>query len=170
MSSLEERLEGQGARPWIPDPAKAAEYNGDSVQINPLIGVFVDHSTRANFKGDGVYDVVTLLVEGVGEVAVHCQATVLASQMHQARPVFGETVGVKWLGTVQRHGQADYTNYVVRVDRAQKGGAVQWADGGSVPAAPPAPPEQPIETFQQTQSPVGTTTSPPQPTDDDIPF
>jgi hypothetical protein len=141
MSTLEERLAGGARKPWIPNPDRAAKYDGDSVQNNPLIGIFVDHETRTNFNQDGEYDVVVLEVEGVGEVAVHCQSTVLANQMHRARPVFGERVGVQYLGEVERQGAPNYSNYVVRVDRAMNGGAVRWADSPSdpdpVPAAPP---------------------------------
>jgi len=136
---LEDRLEGAGAVPWIPDPAKAEKYGKEFNGTNPLIGVFVDHYRRENFRQDGFYDVVVLMVEGVGEVAVHCQATVLANQMHEARPVFGERVGVKYLGERVSAGGTAYSDYKVKVDR-QRGGQVQWADAPEPPPAPVADP------------------------------
>lgn len=166
MSTLEERLAGGARKPWIPNPERAAKYDGDSVQNNPLIGVFVDHETRTNFNQDGEYDVVVLEVDGVGEVAVHCQSTVLANQMHRARPVFGERVGVQYLGEVERQGAPNYSNYVVRVDRAMNGGAVRWADSGydTEPAAPPPPPAAVASPVSNQFIPQASAS------DDDIPF
>lgn len=142
-TTLEDRLKGT-AMPWIPDPEKAKKFDRDSCQLNPLIGVAVDHFRRLNFRGDGEYDCIVLNVEGVGDVAVHCQATVLASQMHAARPKPGEKVGVIWNGEKTGSSGTSYTDYRVVVER-EPSGDFNWADGGShgeFHTQPPEPEEQ----------------------------
>lgn len=132
MSTLEERLQGGSSQPWIADAAKAAKWRSegrDCYSEQVVVGKAIDHFTRTNFNGDGVYDVVVLEVEGVGEVAIHCGPTVLANQMTAARPKPGERVGVAYKGLVQRAGQPDYHAYVVKVER-ELGGDFAWADGG----------------------------------------
>lgn len=160
-SSLEDRLNSDTvAIPWIPDPEKAAKYDKESCALNPLIGTAVDHFRRTNFRGDGEYDVVVLNVEGVGDVAVHCQATVLSNEMRDARPRPGEKVGVRWLGMVQGTNQ-EYAAYKVIVERDSAGG-FNWgvsSDGGLD--------DQP-EAQREQRAPLAD--GPPPPTDDDIPF
>ena len=140
MSTLEERLQGGSSMPWIPDPAKAAKYENPSYNEQVVIGIAVDHFTRENFNQDGEYDVLILNVEGVGDVAIHCQSTVLANQMHAARPVPGERVGVAYKGERTGSRGIAYHDYVVKVDR-ESGGSFAWADGRSeqvpVPEAEP---------------------------------
>jgi hypothetical protein len=92
-----------------------------------VLGVAVDHYRRENFMGDGYYDVVVLNVDGVGDVAVHCQPTVLSNEMRQARPKPGEKVGVKWLGEKQG-AKNTYAAYKVVVER-NAGGTFDWGDG-----------------------------------------
>lgn len=166
MSTIEERLAGNSSSiPWIPDPAKAQKYREGGKDCNSdlmLIGVVVDHFTRDNFQGDGLIDVVVLAVDGGGEVAVHCGPTVLANQMRSAAPGYGEKIGVKYNGIVQRPGKADYHDYRVVTDR-RSGGQIAWAgDGGDVESY--VAPEQPAEVRHEAASAGG---SPP---DDDIPF
>jgi len=152
-TTLEDRLNGASAMPWIPDPAKAEKYERESCQLNPLIGVAVDHFRRTNFMEDGEYDVIVLNVEGVGDVAVHCQPTVLANEMHQSKPRPGEKVGVKWLG--ERVGaRQTYQAYKVVVERAA-GGSFNWTDSGEPEPVVRSEPEAEFVT------PKG---------DDDIPF
>jgi len=126
VSTLEDRLNGSGGVPWIPDPSKAEKYDKDSCGLNPLIGTAVDHYRRQNFMGDGEYDVLVLSVADVGDVAVHCQPTVLANEMRSARPRPGEKVGVKWLGERQGANRS-YAAYKVVVERAA-GGDFNWGD------------------------------------------
>ncbi len=168
MSTLEERLQGGSSMPWIPDPAKAAKYENPSYNEQVVIGIAVDHFTRENYMGDGFYDVVVINVEGVGDVAIHCQATVLASQMHAARPKPGERVGVAYKG--ERAGgkgpSGTYSDYTVKVER-ELGGDFAWADGGvdesyQEPQPEPTPPEPTFPSQQET--------APAAPVLDDIPF
>jgi hypothetical protein len=128
MTTIEERLAGGASLPWIPDPDRAAKYERDSCSLNPLVGVAVDHFRRENYRQDGEIDVVVLNVDGVGDVAVHCQATVLASQMHAARPKPGERVGVQWFGEKVGASGVSYTDYRVVVDR-ERGSDFSWSDG-----------------------------------------
>ena len=169
-----ERLQGGGEIPWIPDPANAEKYGKPCCQINPLIGVAVGHSRRTNFRQDGEYDVVILNVKGVGDVAVHCQATVLGNQMREARPKGGEEVGVQYLGLVKSASGTEYQNYKVVVDR-EVGGEFAWADEEERPTSHHVQAHTPIATT--TGSPVTvqyTTTVPPAApvadTYDDVPF
>ena len=67
MTTLEERLEGPGAQPWIPDPANAKKWKdgGDErtcCELNPIFGIAVDHYTRETDYG--TYDVLVLNVPG----------------------------------------------------------------------------------------------------------
>jgi hypothetical protein len=151
-----ERLQGGGEIPWIPDPAKAEQYGKPSCQLNPLIGNAVNHYRRDNFRQDGQYDVIVLLVENVGEVAVHCQPIVLANQMRAAKPKPGEEVGCQFIGMQKSASGTEYANYKVVVDRAVEGD-FDWADQGEptsyeivthTPAAPTT------VTVQPTQAPV----------------
>jgi hypothetical protein len=169
MSTLEDRLAGNSnSVPWIPDAAKAQKYRADGKDCNSdqtLIGTVVDHFTRDNFQGDGLIDVVVLALDGAGEVAIHCGPTVLANQMRSAAPAYGEKIGVKYLGLIQRPGKADYIDYKVVTDRIP-GGQIRWAgDGGDVesyvaPQAPPAAAE-----VRHESAPAGYEHS-----DDDVPF
>lgn len=146
MSTLEERLQGGSSVPWIADAAKAAKWRSegrDCYSEPVVVGIAIDHFTRTNFNGDGVYDVVVLEVEGVGEVAIHCGPTVLANQMSAARPKPGEKVGVAYKGLVQRAGQPDYHAYVVKVER-ELGGDFAWADGGEEQSFQPEPKPEPV--------------------------
>jgi hypothetical protein len=164
--TLLDRLQGGDAIPWIPDPAKAAKYEKDSCQLNPLIGIAVNHTRRTNFRGDGEYDVVTLLVEGVGEVAVHCQPTVLANQMREARPKQGEQVGCLWSGEKVGASGTSYAGYKVVVERVAEG-SFDWADAEEpnrvVYDTPKAPDPQP-------QSPPKDPAWPNATSEDEIPF
>jgi len=130
MSTLEDRLQGSSSIPWIPQIDKATKFRNDGKDCNSdetLIGVVVDHFTRDNFNGDGKIDVIVLSLDGGGEVAVHCGPTVLANQMRSAAPVFGEKIGVKYLGVRAGNGGGkDYHDYRVVTDRS-KGGAIHWA-------------------------------------------
>jgi hypothetical protein len=162
-TSLEDRLNGATAMPWIPDPAKAEKYEHDSCNLNPLIGIAVDHYRRPNFMGDAEYDVLVLNVEGVGDVAVHCQPTVLANEMHQSKPRPGERVGVKWLGE-KTGANRTYTAYKVVVERGP-GGTFSWTDSGEPePVAAKPEPESGFgrSTFVDPDAPVEAK--------DDIPF
>ena len=128
MSTLEDRLQGSSSIPWIPQIPKAESFRAGGKDCNSdevLIGTVVDHFTRDNFNGDGKIDVIVLSTDK-GEVAIHCSATVLANQMRSAAPVFGEKIGVKYLGVVSRTGQKDYHDFRVVTDRS-KGGAIRWA-------------------------------------------
>ena len=162
-----ERLQGGGEIPWIPDPAQAEKYAKPCCQLNPLIGIAVGHSRRTNFRQDGQYDVLLLNVQGVGDVAVHCQATVLGNQMREARPKAGEEVGVQYLGLVMSASGTQYQNYKVVVDR-EVGGEFAWADeeertSHQVVSHTPAPYQAPAAQTQTTSAPAASTM-------DDIPF
>lgn len=124
--SVRDQLNAAPAIPWIPDPAKAAAYDKDSCQENPLVGIAVDHYRRTNFRGDGEYDVLVLNVDGVGHVSVHCQPTVLANAMREAKPTPGEEVGVVWKGEQISANGTKYALYQVVVDRANR--SFNWSD------------------------------------------
>jgi hypothetical protein len=146
MTTLEDRLSGSGGIPWIPDPEKAEKFDGVSCQRNPLIGIAVDHYRRANFMGDGEYDVLVLSVDEVGDVAIHCQPTVLANEMRHARPKPGERVGVKWLG--ERQGTSrSYTAYKVVIER-ETGTDFNWGPESQAPIVAP-----PVQSYQTEQEP-----------------
>lgn len=163
MSTLEERLQGGSSMPWIPQQDKAAKYDNPSYNEQVVIGIAVDHFTRPNFNDDGEYDVVVLNVEGVGDVAIHCQSTVLANQMHAARPVPGERVGVAYKGERTGARGVAYHDYVVKVDR-ERGGSFAWADGRT--DSVPVPEADIVTVYQQpTAAPTGGYEQ-----DDDIPF
>jgi len=166
MSTLEERLAGNSSSiPWIPQADKAQKFRAGGKDCNSddtLIGTVVDHFTRDNFNGDGKIDVVVLSLDGGGEVAIHCSATVLANQMRSAAPTFGERIGVKYLGTVSRQGVPDYHDFKVVTDRA-KGGAIRWAGSGEEVADYVEPQRQEV----RHEATAGGTTPP---DDDEIPF
>lgn len=146
MSNLEDRLQGPGSVPWIPDAQKAASYRAQGKDCNSdetLIGVVVDHFTRDNFNGDGKIDVIVLALDGGGEVAIHCSATVLANQMRSAAPAFGERIGVKYLGVRTGSGPKPYHDFKVVTDRRQ-GGQIHWAGQPDPVADYVDPPRQEI--------------------------
>jgi hypothetical protein len=167
-----ERLQGGGEIPWIPDEAKAVAYGKPYCGLNPLIGKAVGHYRRDNFRQDGQYDVVVLLVEGVGAVAVHCQATVLANQMRDARPKGGEEVGVQYLGMTTSAAGTPYANYKVVVDR-EVGGEFDWSDEEERPTSHHVAAHTPA-TVNPAQYTTTVQQSPPAPpvidTMDDVPF
>jgi hypothetical protein len=160
MSTLEDRLNGLGGIPWIPDPEKAAKYEKDSCGLNPLIGVAVDHYRRENFAGDGHYDVLVLNVPEVGIVDVHCAPTVLANEMKHWKPQPGERVGVKWLGE-KKGANRTYTAYKVAVER-EVGAQFDW---GADPAD-----DQSVQAKQGEFPSGGAARTDPGPEDSDIPF
>ena len=166
MSTLEDRLQGNSSVPWIPQADKAERFRADGKDCNSdetLIGVVVDHFTRDNFNGDGKIDVIVLSTD-TGEVAIHCGPTVLANQMRSAAPVFGEKIGVKYLGVrAGKGGGKDYHDYRVVTDRS-KGGAIHWA-GEPDEVASYVDPARPAAPEFQTPTAGGTA-----PDDDGIPF
>lgn len=139
MSTLEDRLQGSSSIPWIPDAADAAKFRKDGRECNSdemVIGVVVDHFTRPNFRQDGLIDVIVLATDK-GEVAIHCQATVLANQMRSAAPAFGDTIGAKYLGERKSGSGTTYKDYRVVTER-RAGGQIHWAGQGD-PIAEPTP-------------------------------
>lgn len=160
MSSIEERLAGTGAQPWIPDPAKATGWlsGGDDrtcYQENPVIGTAVDLYQRENDFGK--YDVLVLNVPDVGDVAVHCRGAVLQREMKEARPDFGERVGVEWTGE-KTGARGTYPTFKVVVERAA-GKSFRWTDDPDEVEAP-----DPRGLRTQQVAPVATVG------EDDIPF
>lgn len=159
MSSIEERLNGARPQVWIPDPAKAKDWlkGGDDrtcYQENPVIGTAVDlYQRESDF---GKYDVLVLNVADVGDVAVHCRGTVLQREMAEARPAYGERVGVQWTGE-NTGARGTYPTFKVVVER-EAGKSFRWTDE-------PAEVDPPAPSFGRTESaPVATVD------DDDIPF
>lgn len=139
MSSIEERLSAGPRQVWIPDPAKAKDWlkGGDDrtcYQENPVIGTAVDLYQRENDFGK--YDVLVLSVPDVGEVAVHCRGTVLQREMQEARPAFGEKVGVEWTGE-KTGARGTYPTFKVVVER-EAGKSFRWTDEPSE-VEPPTP-------------------------------
>jgi hypothetical protein len=156
--------EAVGSLPWIPNEAAREKYekSGDKTAcgLASITGPVVDYGTRDRYEGDGQYDVITLDVDGVGRVAIHCQATVLERQMHAARPFkFGDVLTVNYLGEVTGKNDRAYHNYQVLTER-EVGGEIQWADGFGEKQQVAAPPIR-----------TGEVPAPSAPeTDDDIPF
>lgn len=150
MTSMEDRLE-RSAAPWIPDPANAQKYlaggeDREAYQQNPIIGTAVDHFTRET--DFGVYDVLVLNVEGYGDVAVHCMHTVLKNEMDNARPAYGEKVGIKLTGEGEG-ARGKYPIYKVVVEREQSR-EFNWAGGPQQPRQQ----EQPIPERQVNEDPA----------------
>lgn len=184
MSTIEERLNGAGAAPWIPNPENAKKWlEGGTDRMcyseNPVIGTAVDHFSRdTDF---GTYDVLVLNVEGHGDVAVHCRGAVLTNEMHAARPRYGERVGVKLTGEGEGS-KGKYPIYKVVVER-ERGGEFGWSDQPQAREELPSRQvnEEPVQQ-QGYQSPQYGAQQPPQqqqqapsppvstPFDDDIPF
>lgn len=159
MTTIEDRLNGPGAQPWIPDPANAKKWldGGDDrtcYQENPIIGTAVDHYTRETDYGP--YDVLVLNVEGVGDVAVHCRGTVLQNEMRATRPAYGEKVGVKLTGEGEGT-RGKYPIYKVVVER-EAGGEFTWLGADPAPSG-----SRPSREEQRGQAPAPAE-------DDDIPF
>jgi hypothetical protein len=170
VSSLEERLASGSPIPWIPDPEKAQKYGHPSCQVNPLLGIAVDHFRRTNYRGDGEYDVVVLDAAGIGAVAVHCQSTVLANEMREQQPKPGERVGVRWNGNKTGSSGVEYADYTVVVER-EPGGDFAWTDSSVTPPAPTPDAQQAAATPDR--SPTQTPPDRDEPTaadDDEIPF
>lgn len=163
--------------PWIPDEAKRVKYEekDDRVAIadNPVTGTLTGHGTRDNFRKDGKYNVVTLTLDDGREVDVHCQATVLANQMLDARPKYGERVTVAFLGYVQGNtaGTQPYANYKVKVER-EAGGEISWA--GAVPDEPvrttASGQDAPIQNAPAPAAAPAPAVAPADADDEDIPF
>lgn len=169
---MSEQAQAYASLPWIPDEAKRLKYEEkDKIAIgeNPIEGVVSGHSTRDNFAKTGKYNVVTITTDDGREIAIHCQPTVLARQMLDARPKYGERITVAFLGVVQGANFATpYANYSVKVHR-EAGGEIAWA--GATPDEPVhvAYQEQPAA---QTPAPAQEAAPAPSATaeDDDIPF
>lgn len=158
MSTIEDRLNGPGAMPWIPDAENAKKWlaGGDDRNCyteNPVIGIAVDHYVRETDYGP--YDVLVLNVPEIGDVAIHCRGTVLQNEMNSARPRAGERVGVKLTGEGEGS-RGKYPIYKVVVER-EKAGEFNWGN------ATPAPEPQPASQAQSATTSVADT-------DDDIPF
>lgn len=179
MSTIEERLNGAGAAPWIPNPENAEKWlaGGEDrtcYRENPVIGTAVDHFSRDTDYG--TYDVLVLNVEGVGDVAVHCRGAVLTNEMLSARPRYGERVGVKLTGEGEGK-MGKYPVYKVVVEREQ-GGEFGWSDAPPQREEIPSRQvnEEPVQQQQYQQPPPQQQQTQQQPPpvaphiDDDIPF
>lgn len=173
---MSEQAQQYASLPWIPDEDKRTKYEEKDGKIaigeNPVEGVVSGHSTRDNFAKTGKYNVVTITTDDGREVAIHCQPTVLARQMLDARPKYGERITCAFLGVVQGANFATpYANYSVKVHR-EAGGEIAWAgatpdeavhvvyDQQATPPPAPAPaPAAPAEPAPSSQN-----------ADDDFPF
>jgi hypothetical protein len=166
MSTIEERLSGPGATPWIPDEENAKKWLAGGEErtvysVNPVIGMAVDHYTRDTAYG--IYDVLVLNVEGFGDVAVHCRGTVLQNEMTAARPKYGERVGVKLTGEGEG-ARGKYPVYKVVVER-ERGGDFAWSNKLPVVTAQEEFPSRQVNETAPTAS-----SALPESSDDDIPF
>lgn len=124
---------------WRPSP-------GDVVS-----GKVID--IAATDGGYGVYPIVTVEVDGGGEVAVHAFHTVLRRELARRRPKVGDVLEIKYLGKQESKGSnGAYDGYRVKSDKDVVG--YDWSqdlpegsdpgDGGSVPIAAAPIPADPV--------------------------
>lgn len=102
--TLEERLTGEDAEPWIPE--EAGEH---------IFGEVEEVSTR---EGDfGEYTVVTLLTADGSVVSVAGFGTVLAGKLAELDPQPGDSLGVKFRGEKTGKNGKDYKDWTVVIQR-----------------------------------------------------
>ena len=104
--TLEERLTGEDAEPWIPE--EAGEH---------IFGEVEEVGTR---EGDyGEYTVVTLLLEDGSVSSVAGFGTVLAGKLAELDPQPGDHLGVKFRGEKTGKNGKEYKDWTVVIQRAQ---------------------------------------------------
>jgi len=130
-----------------------------------LIGTVVEVSRNWSDYARAYYPIVTVQSEGENSelIAVHCFHAVLKDRILALRPVVGDRIGIKYVGS--RDGKQPGTTvnlYTVRVQGKTNAGD-PYAGMAPTPAAPPVPSDVPVnpEDFAQNG---------PAQTDDDIPF
>lgn len=116
MRTLEERINGPEAEPWIPE--EAGEF---------VIGELEEISDRT---GDyGPYKVITLLTEGGDVLNVAGFGTVLKGKFDSLTSAdLGCKVAVKFVGEATGKSGKAYKNWSVTIDRSNLVGAVATGD------------------------------------------
>jgi hypothetical protein len=168
MSSFNEQMEqDRDWQSWVPGGDAEKYFTGDLV-----VGRLVD---MAEQEGEfGITEIIVLEQEDGKRIGVWLSRTVLRNEVMNAKPQWGERIGIKYLGKqLKKNGDASksrdhFEAYRVRVDRPlENRERINW--GGS--DAPPAPVEPVVvygETTPQTASDFVPTAAPAG--DDDIPF